>query len=61
MSYGLMWENKHLIVFPIISTLSAALVFLSFALLLWQALRGHSIVSPDAATATALPSRTCRA
>lgn len=25
-----------------------------FALLLWQALRGHSIVSPDAATATAL-------
>lgn len=31
-----MWENKHLILFPVISTVSAALVFASFALPLWQ-------------------------
>ncbi|EDY84206.1 hypothetical protein VDG1235_3837 [Verrucomicrobiia bacterium DG1235] len=36
LSYGLMWENKHLILFPVISTVSAALVFASFALPLWQ-------------------------
>lgn len=36
LSYGLMWENKHLIVFPIVSTVSAFLVLASFALPLWQ-------------------------
>ncbi|MBC2601846.1 DUF6159 family protein [Puniceicoccus vermicola] len=36
LSYQTLLENKHLILFPIISTLAAILVIASFALPLWQ-------------------------
>lgn len=34
-SYGMLWRNKSLLVFPILSTLAAALVVASFAIPLW--------------------------
>jgi hypothetical protein len=36
MSYGLLFERKRLILFPLISSLAATLVLVSFALPLWQ-------------------------
>jgi len=35
-SYGMIWHNKRLMVFPLLSTLAAILVLASFALPLWQ-------------------------
>ena len=37
MSYGLVWNNKRLMLFPMISSVAALLVTASFALPLWQA------------------------
>lgn len=37
MSYGLLFQRKRLILFPVVSSLAAALILASFALPLWQA------------------------
>jgi len=35
-SYGIIWEHKRLLIFPILSTIAALLVVASFVLPLWM-------------------------
>jgi hypothetical protein len=55
-SYGMIWHNKRLMVFPLLSTVAAILVLASFVLPLWQSGTWAQWTSPadsGAATGTA--------
>jgi len=50
-SYGVIWENKQLVVFPIISSIAAILVMASFLVPLWSSGMIERMTSDDPATA----------
>ena len=50
-SYGMIWENKQLVIFPILSSLAAILVMASFLVPLWSTGMIDRMTSDDPATA----------